>query len=43
MGTTLKAIHFEPIEHNVLSNGLKNEAFTLQPYPLNLQNFEIFV
>jgi hypothetical protein len=43
MWLAFKAKHFECIEHNFLSNGLKNESFVLQPFPLKFQNFEIFV
>jgi len=38
-----KVRHFEPIEHNCLSNGFKNEFFALQPFPSKFQDFEIFV
>jgi hypothetical protein len=42
MRPAFSAKHFEPIEHNFLSNGLKNESFALQPFPSKFQDFEIF-
>jgi hypothetical protein len=37
----LKLNIFNPLNIIFLSNGLKNESFALQPFPLKLQDFEI--
>jgi hypothetical protein len=39
----LKKNILNPLNIIVLSNGLKNDPFALQPFPLKFQNFEIFV
>jgi hypothetical protein len=38
----LKLNIFNPLNIIFLSNGLKNESFNLQPFPLKFQDFEIF-
>jgi hypothetical protein len=39
----LKLNILNPLNIIFLSKGLKNESFTLQPFPSKFQNFEIFV
>jgi hypothetical protein len=38
-----KVKHFEPIEHNFMSNSFLNECFSSQPFLLKFQDFEFFV
>ncbi len=38
----LNLIFLNPLNIMFLSNGLKNESFVLQPFPLKFQGFEIF-
>ncbi len=39
----LKLNILNPLSIIFLSNGLKNESFTSQPFPSKFQDFEIFV